>query len=53
MLKKLRSLTPMTKWMLVVVLLLLIGIAIRWRHISREAGEAFRERFHVSTPATH
>ena len=43
----LKSLTPTAKWMILLVLILLIGIAVRWKYVSREVEEAFRSRFSI------
>lgn len=43
--ERLKSLDPQTRWMIVVIVLLLTMIATRWSYISQTAGTAFRERF--------
>lgn len=42
--------TTNEKLMLVLIVVLLLGIATRWRFVLREVGRAFHEIFHVVGP---
>lgn len=42
--------TTNEKLMLVLIVVLLLGIATRWRFVFREVGRAFHEIFHVVGP---
>jgi len=33
------------KWMIVIIVMLIIGIILRWEFVSKEAGDAFKSRF--------
>lgn len=55
MLKWLKARTRQEKWMIAVIVMLLIGIALRWGFIKKEAGEAVRDRidlFRAPEPKT-
>ncbi len=45
MLKWWRARTTQEKWMMALMVVLIVGIAVRWAWISSEAAGAFRERF--------
>ncbi len=36
--------TRQVKWMVFLILMLLVGVCLRWAHIRSEAGEAIRQR---------
>jgi hypothetical protein len=38
------------KWMIAIIVMLLIGVVVRWGYVKREAGEAFRQRIDHFTP---
>ena len=39
--KKWKDISKNEKWMLVIMLLLIVGIALRWNHVKTELAEAF------------
>ena len=42
------------KLMVILVVVLTVGVAVRWRYVAGEGGKAFRERFRIEkrTPLT-
>lgn len=44
MIKWLKERTKHEKWMLAMIVVLIIGIVVRWGFIRSEAGEAFKSR---------
>ncbi len=44
MIKWLKNRTRQEKWMLAIVIVLLIGVIVRWNFFKKEAGDAFRHR---------
>lgn len=52
LLERFKQLNNQTKWMVVVIVLLLVMIATRWGYISRTAGVAFQQRFAPDTEHT-
>ncbi len=52
MIKWFKKRSTQEKWMLALIVMLLIGIVVRWAWIKKEAGEAFRERFTAPTEQT-
>lgn len=44
-----RERSTQEKWMIALILMLLIGIAVRWAWVSGEVAGAFRERFSAPT----
>ncbi len=50
MLKWLRNRSPAERWMLALIAVLLIGIAVRWAFVKKEAGEAIRDRIEKFQP---
>lgn len=51
MIKWLKERSAPEKWMLALIAMLLIGIALRWTFVKKEAGDAFHRRIeHFSPP---
>jgi hypothetical protein len=49
--KWLKARSRQEKWMIVLILVLLIGVIVRWGYIRSEAGEAFKQRIdHFKVP---
>jgi predicted negative regulator of RcsB-dependent stress response len=45
MIKWWKERSPQEKWMLALIVVLVIGIAVRWAWVSEEVTNAVRERF--------
>ncbi len=52
MIKWFKARSTREKWMLGLIVVLLIGIAVRWAWVKKEAADAFRERFTAPTEQT-
>ncbi len=52
MLKWLRERSVQEKWMLALIVVLLVGVVVRWAWVKREAGEAIKQRIEHFVPPT-
>lgn len=51
MIKWLKERSPQERWMLALIVVLLVGVGVRWAFIKKEAGDAFRQRIeHFKVP---
>lgn len=50
MFRWLKERTKQEKWMIAIILMLIIGVILRWGFIKKEAGDAFKSRIEHFKP---